>query len=153
MFRIRKMVLPGIALTTLLIASLACSMAEKKSSEKTLPAATTNTLPTEIVKATPTLAATAASDTEPCTMAARLQVGGLGQVVSGGASSAVYSTAGDPATEVGQIAPGKVFDVIGGPQCVKGINWWEVSIYNFIGGWVSEGQGNVYFLESAVNAN
>jgi LysM repeat protein len=50
-------------------------------------------------------------------------------------------------TILGQIPPGAVFNVVGGPVCGSNgdIMWWEVE-YNGIRGWTAEGKGNIYWL-------
>ncbi len=50
------------------------------------------------------------------------------------------------ATLIGQIPPGAVFQVLGGPVCADSTAWYQV-YYNGIMGWTAEGQGTAYWLE------
>lgn len=47
---------------------------------------------------------------------------------------------------VGQIPAGGLFQVLSGPRCESGINWWQVN-YNGRVGWTAEGDGVTYWLE------
>jgi hypothetical protein len=47
---------------------------------------------------------------------------------------------------VGQLQPGEMFDVVGGPQCYDTYSWWEVEADNGINGWIAEGT-DAYFIE------
>lgn len=54
---------------------------------------------------------------------------------------------------IAQIPLGTIVDVIGGPSCslyqqVGGIAWWKVR-YQSLVGWVSEGIGDLYYMEPA----
>jgi hypothetical protein len=52
---------------------------------------------------------------------------------------------------LGYIPAGGTFSVIGGPQCVYGTNFWQVT-YNGLTGWTAEGNGsNTYWLEPTYN--
>jgi hypothetical protein len=50
-------------------------------------------------------------------------------------------------TTIGLLAPGASVTVIGGPECDadQDLRWWQVD-YDGLVGWVTEGQGDVYFL-------
>lgn len=77
--------------------------------------------------------------------APRLTVGEQGRVTPGNANN-VRAQAGRSAALVGQIPGGEVFDVVGGPQCADGLNWWEVR-YGSLEGWTVEAVGLDYWLE------
>lgn len=47
---------------------------------------------------------------------------------------------------IGQIPAGGIFQTLSGPQCVNGVNWWQVN-YNGRVGWTAEGDGYTYWLE------
>lgn len=47
---------------------------------------------------------------------------------------------------IGQIPAGGLFQVLSGPRCESGVNWWQVN-YNGRIGWTAEGDGSIYWLE------
>jgi hypothetical protein len=75
----------------------------------------------------------------------RLKIGGQGQVTPGSANN-VRDTPSRDGAKVGEIPAGGIFDVLEGPTCADGFNWWRVD-YDGIVGWTVEGQGEEYFLE------
>lgn len=79
-----------------------------------------------------------------CTMSPRLAVGLSGQVTPG-LPNTLRSQPGSWGTSIGQIPGGGYFQVVGGPQCLSGIWWWQVQYGNQTG-WTGEGQYGVYWL-------
>jgi len=82
-----------------------------------------------------------------CSPNPRLIVGRSGLVLPG-LPNTIRSQPGTGAgsQKIGEFAGGTPFRVLAGPQCVDGINWWQVS-NNEITGWTGEGQGASYWLE------
>ncbi len=78
----------------------------------------------------------------------RLQVGGQGRVTLGGVPNRIRSQPNTSGTILGQIPPGDVFSVIGGPNCDGTYSWWQIN-YNGVVGWTAEGTGSTYFVEPA----
>lgn len=63
----------------------------------------------------------------------------------------IRSAAGLQATQVGQSNPGTQFDVIGGPVCLDGYVWWQISNAQ-ITGWAAEGSTENYFFDVETSA-
>lgn len=91
---------------------------------------------------------------QPCDdgLPPRLIIGQTGRVLSGTA----VNVRPEPGTQLARIAvaaPGVTFDVIDGPSCADGFNWWQV-IYSDGGealtGWLAEGSpaSGDYWLEA-----
>lgn len=52
------------------------------------------------------------------------------------------------AEDIGDIPPGGLFTVVGGPQCSNdGIAWWQVQIEDGLTGWIAQGQSGLYYVE------
>jgi hypothetical protein len=81
-----------------------------------------------------------------CTMTPRLAVGLSGQVTPG-LPKTLRSQPGTVggSVAIGQMPGGSAFQVVGGPQCISGIWWWQVQYANMVG-WTGEGQNGVYWL-------
>src|SRR4051812_9414206 len=81
-------------------------------------------------------------------LAARLQIGGQGQVTPGLPNtlrSQPYT--GYDSVILGQIPAGGVFSVVSGANCFSGMNWWQVN-YNGQIGWTPEGSPyGIYWLQ------
>lgn len=43
--------------------------------------------------------------------------------------------------------PGTLFTIIGGPQCVDDLTWWQIRLDNGTSGWAAEGDDERYFME------
>jgi hypothetical protein len=82
-----------------------------------------------------------------CYQQPRLGVGLTGRVtLYPNLPNTIRSTPGYGA-KIGSIPAGGLFTVIGGPQCISGIYWWQVN-YNGQIGWTAEGDGYyTYWLE------
>lgn len=83
-----------------------------------------------------------------CWQPARLIVGGQGRVtLFPNLPNRLRSAPSFQARVLGYIPAGASFNVIGGPQCVYGTNFWQVN-YNGTIGWTAEGNGSgAYWLE------
>ncbi len=83
-----------------------------------------------------------------CSLPARLTVGITARVEPGpGSPNNLRAEAGLSGALVGQIMPGAAFEVIGGPACVDGYNWWQVA-FDDLRGWTAEGDpAGRYWLE------
>ncbi len=81
----------------------------------------------------------------PGTLPTRLNVGGSARVTAGPPNT-LRQSPGKAGAKIGEIPAGGVFAVIGGPQCVDNIQWWQVT-YNALTGWTGEGQASAYWLE------
>ena len=75
----------------------------------------------------------------------RLVVGALARVLPGDANN-VRDAASRNGALVGSIPGGEVFNVLEGPVCADGLNWWSVD-YDGLLGWTVEGSGSEYWLE------
>lgn len=76
---------------------------------------------------------------------ARLAVGGQGRVTPG-LPNKIRSAPSTSAAQVGSIPGEGIFSVIGGPECVDGFLWWQVS-YEGTMGWTASGGGGEYWVE------
>lgn len=87
------------------------------------------------------------AQSEACTdvPAPRLTVGEQGRVTPGNANN-VRDTASRTGNLVGQIPGGESFDILAGPTCADGLNWWQVR-YTGFEGWTVEAVGLDYWLE------
>jgi hypothetical protein len=85
-----------------------------------------------------------ATPVSACLLAPRLAPGWSGQVTPG-LPNALKSGAGS-GSNIGTIPANDYFRVIGGPQCVSGRWWWQVS-YAGMTGWTAEGEGSTYWLQ------
>lgn len=84
-----------------------------------------------------------------CQMTSRVTVGISGQVTPG-LPNALRTQAGSGQV-IGYIPAGGFFRVIGGPQCVSGVLWWQVQ-YGAMTGWTGEGQSGVYWVTPLICA-
>jgi hypothetical protein len=75
----------------------------------------------------------------------RLTVGSTARVLPGDPNN-VRSDANRGAELVGAIPGGETFDVLAGPTCVDGLNWWQIQ-YGDLTGWTVEGLGSDYWVE------
>ena len=82
-----------------------------------------------------------------CNQSARLAVGIAGRVTLYPNLPNTLRSAAGYGVVVGSAPAGGAFTVVGGPQCVSGLNWWQVNYYGTIG-WTAEGDGyGTYWLE------
>jgi serine/threonine protein kinase len=66
------------------------------------------------------------------------------------APTRVRQSPGTGASVVRSIPAGQTFWVIGGPQCVNNIPWWQIEGFDVSGnwtGWIGEGQSGTYWIE------
>ena len=78
-----------------------------------------------------------------------LTVGGQGTVLPNSRNN-IRRGAGTGFDFLGQIWPGEIFDVIGGPRCVGGLQWWQIE-FNGIRGWTAAGDAANQWLEPIGN--
>ncbi len=102
------------------------------------------TEPRDIAASAPA-AAPPASYACPGTPPLRLSVGAQGRVTSS-ASNNFRAAPGLGGALLGAIPGGASFQVVGGPRCVDGYTWWQVT-YQGTTGWTASGQDNTYWLE------
>lgn len=77
----------------------------------------------------------------------RLVIGRQGRVEPyNNISNRVRAGPGLNAEFLGLVGPGGVFDVLDGPTCGDGINWWRIRHGSLVG-WMAEGQGREYYTE------
>ncbi|MBL8117550.1 MAG: SH3 domain-containing protein [Anaerolineae bacterium] len=77
--------------------------------------------------------------------APRLIIGRYGRVTPGLPNN-VRSQPSSTSQLTGQIPPGYVFQVLGGPVCSSGFYWWQIN-YNGLIGWTPEGGSGQYWVE------
>jgi roadblock/LC7 domain-containing protein len=82
----------------------------------------------------------------PGAMNSRLAVGMQGRVRPDGLPVNIRSAASSTSPQVGQMAPGNPFNVLGGPECGQNFVWWQIG-YGAITGWAAEGANGVYWIE------
>lgn len=82
---------------------------------------------------------------EPRYMRTRVAVNTQAQVTTG-SPNRVRADGTRQASEIGQIPPGALFSIIGGPKCADGILWWNIN-YDGLIGWTAEGEAGEYFIE------
>lgn len=76
----------------------------------------------------------------------QLGINGQGRVTPGDANN-VRDIPAKSGTKTGEIPGGEIFNVLEGPTCADGLNWWRVS-YKDLTGWTVEGQGMDYWVEA-----
>lgn len=88
----------------------------------------------------------AQSGTDGCIGAppVRLGVGMQGQVITDEPLRLRDIPGGEVIT---RLPAGITFEVIGGPTCLDGFNWWEVSLSTSSVGWLAEGDSQDYYIE------
>ncbi len=75
----------------------------------------------------------------------RLTVDAPARVLPGDANN-VRDTPSRSGARVGSIPGGAVFNVLAGPVCADGLNWWQIK-YAGLTGWTVEGSGADYWVE------
>lgn len=91
----------------------------------------------------PTPTATAPAPITECALPTQLAVGRAGRTTSNTPSRLRDNPGG---AQIGQIDPLDTFQILEGPTCVDGINWWRVEV-NGVVGWTAEGMDGTYFIE------
>lgn len=91
------------------------------------------------------LSVSAQGDTCSDALAPRLTVGAMGSVTAGNSNN-VRDKASKTGKLLGQIPGGETFEVLAGPTCADGLNWWQVR-YGNLEGWTVEAAGIDYWLE------
>jgi hypothetical protein len=84
-------------------------------------------------------------------MNTRLTVGMQAQVSPTGLPVNIRSAAASSSTKVGQMSPGDVFTIQGGPQCAQNLVWWQIG-FGAITGWAAEGANGVYWIDPVSSA-
>lgn len=79
-----------------------------------------------------------------CNLPPQLVVGGVAQVTEGQSNNVRESPSRD-ATRLGVIPSGEIFEVLEGPTCADGLQWWRVHHGNLIG-WTVEGSDGEYWI-------
>lgn len=98
---------------------------------------------------TPTFAPTTVPVYQCNGVRSRIYSGQKAQVTPGIPNN-LRSQAGESGQLLGEIPPGIPFDVIDGPQCNGGLQWWQVN-YNGTIGWTAEaGSPDDYWLEPVI---
>ncbi|MEQ8671931.1 MAG: SH3 domain-containing protein [Aggregatilineales bacterium] len=87
----------------------------------------------------------------PDVVTPRLIVGVEGRVLPGEANRMRNqpTTAG---ANIGRIPAGAIFDVLAGPVCADGFNWWQVDYDGRIG-WTVEGDSDTYWLQPLISTD
>lgn len=98
--------------------------------------------PVAFSKVTATPPPTVSGD-QSCVMPTRLQIGREGKTTSNTPSRLRDNPGGQ---QVGQINPLSTFQIVDGPRCVDGINWWQVKVSG-VTGWTAEGVDGDYLIE------
>lgn len=88
----------------------------------------------------------AAPSSGDCTLTPRLVVGQQGMVsfTNGTPLRLRIAPSGNIITEVKE---GSVFNVLAGPVCQDGLNWWNIQVADDLSGWSAEGDADGYFME------
>ncbi|MBZ0289994.1 MAG: DUF3160 domain-containing protein, partial [Anaerolineae bacterium] len=87
------------------------------------------------------------------TLPPRLMVGGSGQVSFTDGDPLNVRASADRNSEVSGLLPeGTAFDVLDGPTCAGGINWWRVQSGG-VSGWIAEAVDNVYLVEPGTSSS
>lgn len=105
-------------------------------------------LPTATVAPPPAVQPTPLPGCE-ASLAARLYPGARGKVNEDDPQLVnVRQGAGTTFTRIAQVSPGQTFQVLEGPVCAEGINWYHI-IYGVgaVQGWIAEGLDDQYFIE------
>lgn len=76
----------------------------------------------------------------------QLVINGQGRVTPGNANN-IRDIPARSGAKIGEIPAGEIFNVLEGPTCADGLNWWLVS-YEDLTGWTVEGQGTDYWVEA-----
>lgn len=80
---------------------------------------------------------------------ARLYAGGTGMVSLATTPNNVRSEAAT-GTVIGQLQPGEDFQVLAGPVCAGGMNWWQIDNYGGLVGWTAESDSTTYWLDPTI---
>jgi Tol biopolymer transport system component len=105
-------------------------------------------LPTATIAPTPEVQPTALPGCETL-LAVRLYPGARGKVSEDDPELVnVREGPGTSFNRIAQVSPGQTFQVLDGPQCAEGFNWYHI-IYGVgaVQGWIAEGKDEQYFIE------
>jgi len=89
------------------------------------------------------------SSSETCTdPGSRLLVGGKAQVAfTDGSTMRIRELPGFDQVIITTVPEGTNLEIVDGPKCVDGSNWWSIRTDNGDEGWMTEWQGETYLLE------
>jgi hypothetical protein len=76
----------------------------------------------------------------------QLVIGAYGRVRPGGQANRLRSQPSISGQQIGSISPGRLFYVMGGPECSDNVTWWQVRSNELLG-WTAESEENVYYTE------
>jgi hypothetical protein len=80
----------------------------------------------------------------------RLSIGDFGKVPSADVTLRVRDAAGTGGKVIGQVTQGIFFQILDGPICQDGYNWWKIQT-DTVEGWAAEGDSEGYFIEPLQN--
>lgn len=95
--------------------------------------------------ATATPAAATPAPSDDCAMETRLAIGREAKPTTN-TPSRLRDNPGTSGTQIGQIDPLDIVQILEGPVCANGINWWRVDASGVVG-WTAEGVDGEYLLE------
>jgi len=85
-----------------------------------------------------------------CVLPPRLTIGRHAVVMPQGALLNARQEPGVEAALVGQLAAGDLLEVLDGPRCIAGLNWWQVNTMMAGAVWIAEGADGEYWVEPYV---
>ena len=81
----------------------------------------------------------------------RLQADGHGDVISGKGPVNAYVEADPTSQKAGVVTDAEPwFQVQAGPECINGVNWWQVNTMSFGSVWLAETVNGAYVVEPFV---
>jgi hypothetical protein len=86
----------------------------------------------------------------PCTLPTRLQLFGDGIVTLTDVLLRVRQYAGTSAPQIGELQRGDTFEIMEGPLCVDGIQWWTIETPDGLYGAIAEGADGEYFVAPVI---
>ncbi len=94
---------------------------------------------------------TSSSNNCPGALTPRMQVGQRGRVTFTDGSPTNLRSAPAASRILTAMREGYEFDVVGGPECHNGLNWWQLRTNDGLTGWAAEGkEGDNYWIEPLV---
>ncbi len=82
-----------------------------------------------------------------CTLPPRLTVGRYAVVTPQGALLNARQEPGTESALVEQLKAGELLEVLDGPRCIGGLNWWQVNTLMAGAVWIAEGANGEYWVE------